>query len=289
MVPQADASIRDVIRRRSSWRSYDGRPLSENDRADLEAFLATLTRGPFGSPVRLELVAAGRDYRAELKSLGTYGVVNGARAFIVGAAKAGPRDMEDYGFAFERAVLRATALGLGTCWLGATFRRSGFAARIDLRADEVLPAVSPVGYVARARTVGDAATRFLARSKQRKPWPELFFDGDGATPLAAAAAGPYAEVLEMVRLAPSASNRQPWRLVRAAGGAYHLFLKRTPGYNSRLVNVPGGDLQRLDMGIAMCHFELAARELGLAGTWGAPAPAASGPDGASHIATWRPG
>ena len=27
------------------------------------------------------------------------------------------------------------------------------------------------------------------------------------------------------------------------------------------------DLQRVDMGIAMCHFELAARERGLAGRW----------------------
>jgi hypothetical protein len=26
-------------------------------------------------------------------------------------------------------------------------------------------------------------------------------------------------------------------------------------------------MQRLDMGIAMCHFELAARELDLAGHW----------------------
>lgn len=26
-------------------------------------------------------------------------------------------------------------------------------------------------------------------------------------------------------------------------------------------------MQRLDMGIAMCHFELTARELGLSGKW----------------------
>jgi hypothetical protein len=278
----------EVIRARTSERSYDGRPLEPDDRDKLTRFIEKPTPGPFGNFVRLALVEASEADRAELRALGTYGMVKGARSFLAGAVEAGPGDMEDYGFAFERAVLYATSLGVGTCWLGASFNRSGFAGAIDLGESEILPAVSPVGYPARSRTVVDATTRFFARSRKRKRWAELFFDGDADTPLSPEAAGPYAEVLEMVRLGPSASNRQPWRLVRGPGGEFHFFLKRTPGYNSKLINVPGGDLQRLDMGIAMLHFKAAARTLDLPGNW-ARVTGGAGHFGekAEYVASWR--
>lgn len=283
------AAIGDVVRARSSWRSYDGRPLEPEDRTRFEDAIATLEGGPFGSDVRLALVETPAGGRAELRRLGTYGMVRGARTFLAGAVREGPMDMEDYGYAFERAVLFATALGLGTCWLGASFNRSGFARAVDLKENEILPAVSPVGYVAARRTAVDGVTRFLARSKRRKPWRDLFFDGDFTTPLSREAAGPYAEPLEMVRLAPSASNRQPWRIVRGPGGVFHLFLRRTPGYDIALINIPGADLQRVDMGIATCHFELTARDLGLPGKWEVIAPPLEPPERTTYVASWLGG
>jgi nitroreductase len=283
-----ETPITEIIRARSSWRSYDGRPLEPEDRARLEEFVAALGPGPFGGRVRLALVEASAGAIAELKKLGTYGMVRGARTFLAGAIKQAPMDIEDYGYVLERAVLYATALELGTCWLGASFNRSAFARAVALAEDETLPAVSPVGYVASSRTAVDAVTRFFARAKKRKPWRELFFDGAFGRPLSREAAGPYADVLAMVRLGPSASNRQPWRLLRDDRGAFHLFLRRTPGYNSKLINVAGGDLQRVDMGLACCHFELAARELGLAGKWEVLAPPKIDlPARTTYVASWR--
>jgi nitroreductase len=284
MTPR-EAPVAEIIRARSSWRSYDGRALEPDDRE----FIAALEAGPFGGRVRLQLVEASEGDRAELRALGTYGTVKGARTFLAGAIKRRPMDMEDYGYVFERTVLYATALGLGTCWLGASFNRSGFAAKINLAEDEILPAVSPVGYVAPRRTVVDAVTRFFARAKRRKPWEKLFFDGAFGRPLTREAAGPYADVLEMVRLAPSASNRQPWRVVKEAGrDVFHLFISRSAVYSSVSTTVAGGDLQRMDMGIACCHFDLAARELELAGNWEVlepPAPVEL-PERTSCVATW---
>lgn len=291
-MPEFQKPVVELIRGRSSWRSYDGRVLLAADRDALTAYLATITAGPFGGRVRLGLVAAAEEDAAVLKGLGTYGAINGARAFLVGAVAAGPMDMEDFGFAFEKAILYATSLGLGTCWLGATFTRTSFVARFGLREGEVMPAASPVGYPAADRTAVDRFTRAGARSEGRKPWPELFFDSGFGAPLLREQAGPYAESLEMVRLGPSASNRQPWRLVRAAGGkGYHLFVRRTRAYKS-LFSARGQDLQRLDMGIAMCHFELSAREAGLAGEWKV-LPAApdigSLPERTSYIVSWLSG
>lgn len=59
----------------------------------------------------------------------------------------------------------------------------------------------------------------------------------------------------MVRLAPSAVNKQPWRVVLDKNGV-HFYLKRTKGY----VSEAAGDLQKIDLGIALCHFALAAKE-----------------------------
>ena len=72
----------------------------------------------------------------------------------------------------------------------------------------------------------------------------------------------------MLRLAPSASNKQPWRVV-SFNQAWRFYLQRTPGYSDDPIKRMLGlcDLQRVDMGIAMCHFELAAQSLKLKGKW----------------------
>jgi hypothetical protein len=80
-----------------------------------------------------------------LKNLTTYGVIKGTRQFIVGTAERQSKAMEDYGYCMERNILKATSLGLGTCRLGGTFKRSGFADKIGIKENELLPAISPVG------------------------------------------------------------------------------------------------------------------------------------------------
>jgi hypothetical protein len=95
----------------------------------------------------------------------------------------------------------------------------------------------------------------------------------------------------MVRLAPSASNKQPWRIVRE-DNAWHFYLSRTGGYAGgpakRLLEVE--DIQRVDIGNAMCHFELTARAAGLQGGWLTQLPNAQVPgQGLEYVATWARG
>ncbi len=253
----------ETIRRRVSCRSFDGRSLDNKIKEKLRAFFRENTRGPFGNPLRFELIDLTEAERAEMKSLGTYGVIKGAGLFIAGAVKKGACAMEDFGFGMERNILFATTLGLGTCWLGGTLNRAGFSRKLGLTAEELMPAISPVGYPAHRRSLTDRAFRFMAKSDRRKPWQEIFFDGRPGSPLARELAGPLGEVLEAVRIGPSASNRQPWRIVRE-GDAVHFFLARTPGYDKMTGEVK---LQEVDMGIALCQFELAASELGIGGSW----------------------
>ncbi|MFN2182467.1 MAG: nitroreductase family protein, partial [Anaerolineae bacterium] len=110
--------------------------------------------------------------------------------------------------------------------------------------------------------------RRSAGSDRRLPWDRLFFRNSFDTPLTQDEAGAYAVPLEMVRLGPSASNKQPWRVVKM-GGSWHFYLSRTKGYGQgRLTRAwTNADMQRLDMGIALCHFEQTAREMVLEGRW----------------------
>jgi len=158
-------------------------------------------------------------------------------------------------------VLLATGLGIGTCWLGGTFDRASFENHFTLKDNEKLVILIAMGYKKNKQSMIESTMRILAKSNQRKQASELFFDGNIDTALDLSTIDSYANVLEMVRIAPSASNKQPWRIVKD-NEYYHFYCCRTPGYG-----IMNYDLQRNDIGIAMCHFEYAARALNLKGKW----------------------
>ena len=110
---------------------------------------------------------------------------------------------------------------------------------------------------------------------------EVFFDGSFDTPLTPEKAGPLAEVLEAVRLAPSAVNRQPWRVV-VTDSAAHFYKKTSKGF----VSEANGDMQKIDMGIALAHFALAAEERGLPLRFELEAPQLPTEAGTEYIATY---
>jgi len=268
-----------AIAARYSCRTFDGVPLGHVERGRVEALLAGPHAVPFGSTVRFALLdasAGAGTARATLRP-GTYGVIRGAPTFVAGAVSDGPGALEDFGFSLESIVLALSAMELGTCWLAATFQRGSFADRIALAEGEILPAVTPVGRPARRRSPIDVAFRIGAGSARRRTWEDLFR-------VARVDAGAWAPCLEAVRLGPSASNVQPWRIAKEPGRPVsHLDI--TAAADRRPVH-------RLDAGIAMCHFALVAAELGLPGAWNGPGEEARHPllpSGTVHVATWIPG
>lgn len=285
---QYSKPVTEIIKQRSSWRSYRDQPLAENIKKQLEEFMIANNAAPFGSSARFSLVAAKPGDSETLKGLGTYGFIKGARAFIAGAVKHSEKNLEDYGYLMEQIILFATALGLGTCWLGGSFNKSNFSKKIGATGDELVPAVSPVGYITEKRGVIDRLVRWGAGSKMRYPWETLFFHTNFDTPLTALVAGAYATSLEMVRLAPSASNKQPWRIVKELEKPiFHFYLQRSQGYQKSGEKFNTADLQRLDMGIAMCHFELSAQEMNLRGQWKIMPPAhLLLPERTEYIVSW---
>jgi hypothetical protein len=278
-----DRPVTDIIRTRRSWRSYRQEPLDAADRARIQSFLYSLDCPPFGSAVRF--VLSGDHGRTPGRVRGTYGIVTGAPSFLVGVLRPSEGGYEDFGYLFEAAVLHITSLDLCTCWMGGTFDRGYFADVADLDEGEVIPAVSPVGHAAPKRSLVDSVFALTAGSRSRRPFSTLFFRNDFSTPLTEPDAGPYGSALEMVRLAPSATNRQPWRVVMR-DGALHFYLVRTIGYSSLFGGI---DLQRIDMGIAMFHFQRTLEEQGHGGAWRIADPGITGlPFMGEYVVSWLP-
>jgi nitroreductase len=268
----------EAITARRSCRTFDGRPLSRDERLRVEGLLAGPHEVPFGSRLRFVLLDAAAGVGAGAARLGTYGIIRGAAGFVAGAVRDGPGAREDYGFALERIVLTLTVMDLATCWLAGTYRRGGFAERLAPGGDEILPAVTPVGHPAARLSPIDAAFRAGAGSSRRRAWEELFMASREE-------AGAWAPCLDAVRRGPSATNGQPWRIAKEPGRpVFHLGLAAP---------APMDSVRRLDAGIAMCHFALVAAELGLTGAWAAPDASRAAehpllPHDTVHVATWIP-
>ncbi|MCI5863204.1 MAG: nitroreductase family protein [Lachnospiraceae bacterium] len=253
-VEKLPINVTDAIKNRTSTRSFEERSLTEEDKNKLLNFSNTLTN-PFGVDIKLHFVS--KNTGMENIKLGTYGTIKGARDFIAVTVKDEPFAMEAVGYQFENLVLYATEMGLGTVWLAATFNRKDFKNVMDISSDDLFPCICPVGYPSGKRSIIERVTRASLGSKNRKSWDKIFFLNDFNHLLSEEDAGEYRIPLEMLRLAPSSTNAQPWAVVKE-GNYYHFF----NNYKDR-VSDDVKKIKHLDLGIALSHFHQTAMSIGL--------------------------
>ncbi|MBS4021905.1 MAG: nitroreductase [Dethiobacter sp.] len=139
------------------------------------------------------------------------------------------------GFLIQQLDLYLSANGIGSCWLGIA------------KPAKVLEAASGFKFVI-ALAFGMPLHSLHRQSKlefKRKPL-EAITNIQG-----------MADLLEAVRFAPSASNSQPWYFTESEG-YIHAFCVR-PGMIKAIFYA---GLNKIDLGIAICHFSIAARHFG---------------------------
>lgn len=266
-------SIFDAIRSRRSVRTFDGKALTDDDVQKIMDF-AEKADNPYGIPIEWKILDARKDGLSSP-------VIVGTDTFIAGKMKRVAHAEEAFGYEFEKIVLYAQSLGIGTTWIAGTMNRGAFEKALALQSDEVMPCVSPLGYPARKMSLRETLMRKGVRADSRLDFNELFFDGSFDRPLAAQSAGRLSDALEAVRLAPSAVNKQPWRVVLCDGNV-HFYEKPGKGY----VSDDGWDIQKIDMGIALCHFEIAAGECGLEVTFEIKDPGIAVPGAEQYIGSF---
>ena len=236
-----------LARSRRSVRSFDGKALAEDEKKELLAFAAA-AGNPYGIPLEWRLLDT------ETTGLSSP-VIVGEKAFLAAKIRRVPHAEEALGFSFERVVLHAAERGIGTTWIAGTMDRAAFERAAGLQEGEIMPCVTPIGRPAPKMSLRETLMRKGISADSRFPFEKLFFRGDFDTPLTEKDAGGLSDVLEAVRWAPSACNYQPWRLL-VTDGAVHFYLKRNKGFGEGRAF----DTQKIDIGIALCHFALAMEE-----------------------------
>lgn len=250
-----------AIDERRSTRSYLPDPLRPKHRDQLSQSLDIINRAPgipdlrLGFPPVLQL-ANGVQLERRLDPFG------GNRESVNFLYMPVPPDTFAelaVGYLMEPAVLRATELGISSCWLG-YFRRALLSEYCP--ANQILPAVVVLGYSPETRSSRDHFIRFMVKGKKRHPWGQLFFTGTFDHPLNYARDHPLAVPLEYVRKAPSAGNTQPWRLIINRSCTRIHFFKQpvNRAYESRKLHL-------IDLGIALSHFEIGMTQIGRQGGW----------------------
>lgn len=198
-------NIVETIQKRHSVRTYTGEPLRREHIAQIKEYISQL-QAPFGAKARIELIqvhSGGKPVK-----LGTYGMIKGVSDFMALIYEEAPFAETAAAYMFEQAVLFCTHAGLGTCWL-AGFSRTDFEKQIQMKPNERLRVVSPVGYASdRKRFYEKYIVRADNNHASRKSFEELFFDMNFEKPLTKATAGVFLQSFEMIRLAPSANNKQ---------------------------------------------------------------------------------
>lgn len=254
-----EKSIKDIIRARRSVRTFEEESiLSEDVKQKITEFIAAIDN-PFGVSIEFRLFNADEH---DLKST----VIVGADYYVAAKVARVPQFEIAFGYSFEKFCLFAESIGLGTVMLAATISRSTFEKAMELKDNEVMPLASPIGYTCSKMSLRERIMRKTISADKRLPFETLFFNGSFDKPLSEDDAGKVKDALNMVRLAPSAVNKQPWRAV-VCNDMVHFYEKRNSGMENEL-----GDIQKVDMGIALAHFHLTAKEDGLNGEFVAKNP-----------------
>ena len=253
------AAWRDAIPHRHSRRSYDRTPAPDAALAALQS-LADELHVPHARAVVLpqapESIFAG--------ILGSYGGISGAHSALAFVGDGSHEADAWVGYIGEALVLEATHLGLGTCWVGGLFNGHVAARLAKIVAGEHVYAISPIGTPVDHVTLKERLLMGGARAKRRLS-PDVFAPAHAAWPEWARAA------LPAVQVAPSATNRQPWRFELDGDGST-LDLSYEGDVGIRVT-------KRLDCGIAMLHAELGMAEAGVTGRW-----EVLGADAVPHVA-----
>jgi len=241
-------NIEKLIRQRKSIRTYKG-SATQSDIEKLLAFAETI-ENPFSIPVTFKALYTQRDGLV-------CPVLTGTDTYIGGSIAAERYANLAFGYSFEMLILYAQSLGLGTVWLGGTMNRPAYEKAMDMYPGEMMPCAAAVGYAADKPSLRDNVMRSGVKADSRLPFEELFFEGSFDRPLTREKAGKLEFPLEMVRLAPSSINRQHWRVIVDDNRA-HFYMKRQKAPSGGSIDMP-----KIDMGIALCHFDLATREKGI--------------------------
>ena len=265
----------ELAKTRRSVRTFDGNNVDEKVVAELKEYAAGI-KNPYGIHIRFDFLDKDAN---KLSSP----VLTGEKLYIAALMEPGTHAEEAYGYSFEALLMKAHEMGLGTVWIGGTLPREKFEKASELSGSEVMPCMSPIGGIAKSMSLKEGLMRKGVKADKRFDFEELFYLDSFDNPLSEQKADELGlrKALEAVRIAPSAVNKQPWRVVIADNTA-HFFEKHDRGDDNGTY-----DLQKIDLGIALFHFESQMKSEGRALELVVEDPKINLPKDVEYIASYR--
>lgn len=213
----------DYITKRKSTRKYTQEALPSEQLATILAFAGAVR--PLDPQIRTRIRLADA---AETK-----GIVSAkAPHYLLFYSEKREGFLTNAGFMLQQCDLFLSSLGLGSCWLGM--------AKTKAPAQDGLEFVIMLAF----GTAQDSAHRTNSTEFSRKPLSEI---SSGQDPR-----------LEAVRLAPSATNSQPWYFV-CGDGRIDVYRRQLGVLKAALYDT----MNQIDMGIALSHLWLASEALSI--------------------------
>lgn len=229
-------NTREAINQRCSRRTYLPEYLREKDAKPLYQMIREINKE---QGLHLQLITDEGNISKIKMSYGMFKNVHGFIAMV--GRKDDPDLKEKLGYFGEKLVLLATTIGLGTCWVGGTYKKDSCICEVEQ--GESLEAVITVGYVETDKRTKEKMISSFVKKKGKKASDMLKADEKAPDWIL--------EGLEAVEKAPSAMNSQPVE-----------FLWQDEILKAH-VEVKNG-FEEMDLGIAKLHFELGT---GKAGYW----------------------
>lgn len=223
----------ETIRERHSVREYDGKPLS---RAEFDALGAVVEEFARESGLGIQLVG---DNPEVFNVIARFGLIRGCRthvAFVVDDAKAGDVAADEaIGYWGQKIVLAAQDMGLNTCWCALCSRKKSHAV------------VAPGKKIRLIIAVGHGKTQGFSRKTKS-------VEALSSVECAKAPAW-FAAAMEAAQLAPTAMNKQNFKITLLSDG------------KTVRIDAPQSGLNVIDESIVRCNFEIAANEAGADWRW----------------------
>lgn len=210
-------NIFDAIERRHSVRKFTDRPI---DRMTIEQLQIDIDRCNQAGELNMQLIIDEPD--AFKGFMASYGMLKNVRNYLAIVGEKSDRLEEVAGYYGEQIVLKATMLGLDSCWVAATFSKRK--ARYQLEDNQKFVCLIALGY-GENHGVPSKSKSMDALCKVDGEMPDWFKKG-----------------MQAAMLAPTAINQQKFMFTLVK--------------DQVTVRATGGFYSNIDLGIVKYHFEV---------------------------------